>query len=90
MRYLLALLLLPLAACTSSGAIHQVGPDTYQITHTMGRFSPTTGVRAAITEKAQNKCAKQNQTYSKVREEMGFASGLSYTLIFRCTTGQGA
>lgn len=80
------LLLLPLAACAPS--IRQIGPDTYQLHQTI-RNAGQPGTRAALVQKAQNKCARQHQAYTQLREEMGFASGLTYTLTFRCT-GQGA
>jgi hypothetical protein len=85
MKFLSALALtLLLAACAMGGPIRQSGPNTYQITHTMGTFSPTTGVRSGVIARAEKKCAAQNKTYAKVREEMGTERVLSYILTFQC------
>ncbi|PZP39637.1 MAG: hypothetical protein DI585_03500 [Pseudomonas fluorescens] len=79
---------LSLAACAPGGAIHQVGPNTYQITHTMGKYSPTKGVRQGVIDRATAKCEKQQGTYKRLREEMTPEGYLSYTLTFECTNPQ--
>jgi hypothetical protein len=75
-----------LSACTTLwlDPIHQTGPDTYQITHNMGQFSPVKGVRQGTIDRATAKCANMGKSYNKVREDMGLAGSLSYNLTFQC------
>ncbi len=76
---------LALASCAQfGGRIVQTGPGTYQITHVMYANSPVKGVRQGVIDRATAKCEKQGQTYQKIREEMGTAGALSYTLMFTC------
>lgn len=64
--------------------IRKVGPDTYQVTHTMYKMSPTKGVRSGLTDRAREKCADMGKPYTKLREEMTPGGALSYTLTFQC------
>ncbi len=88
MKTLTPLILTPfiLAGCATlwPAPIQQVGPNTYQITHTMGKYSPTKGVRKQVVERATAKCSNQNMDYQKIREEMTPGGYLSYTLTFQC------
>ncbi len=84
--FVLLALLVVLGGCASrfGGAIRQVNPDTYQITHTMGKFSPVKGVRQGVIDRAAEKCASMGKSYSRVREEMSPEGVLGYTLTFQC------
>lgn len=64
--------------------IRAVGPETYEITHTMGKFSPVKGVRQGVIDRAMAKCRSEQKAYSKLREEMTPGGTLSYTLTFQC------
>lgn len=92
MNLRLAFVILPLAALaacsTLGGRIHQTGPNTYRVTHTMGPSSPVKGVRQGMIDRATEKCASQGQSYKKLREEMTPEGYLSYTLMFECTNSQ--
>lgn len=66
--------------------ITQIGPGTYQITHSMGQFSPVKGVRSGVLTRAQNKCVSLNAYYVKVKEEIIPAGDLTYTLTFKCNS----
>lgn len=80
---------LALASCATIwlDPINQVGPNTYQITHNMGKYSPTKGVRMQMVERATAKCTNMNTGYEKLREEMTPGGTLSYTLTFKCNSG---
>lgn len=85
------LLLAPLALLGACAAlwmdpIHQVGPNTYSVTHTMYAGSPVKGVRQGTIDRATEKCARQGLAYKKLREEMTPGGALSYTLTFECQT----
>lgn len=75
-----------LAGCATGfgGPMRQLGPNTYVVSHSMGKYSPVKGVRQGVTDRAIAKCANQGLTYSKIREEMGMEGALSYNLIFAC------
>ena len=85
MKFTLLFTVLLVSACAQfGGPITQTGPGAYQITHVMYANSPVKGVRQGVIDRATAKCAKQGQTYQKVREEMGTTGALSYTLMFTC------
>lgn len=78
-----------LAGCASfGGRIHEIGPNTYRITHSMGPSSPVKGVRQGVIDRATDKCAKTGQSYTKLREEMIPGRTLDYTLFFQCNPAQ--
>lgn len=79
-------LVVTLTGCASrfGGPIRNVGPNTYQITHTMGKYSPVKGVRQGVIDRASEKCATQGKNYTKIREDMSLDGKLGYNLTFEC------
>jgi hypothetical protein len=75
-----------LAGCATGfgGPMRQLGPHTYVVSHSMGKYSPVKGVRQGVTDRAIAKCEGQGAIYRKLREEMGMEGSLSYNLIFEC------
>ena len=74
------------SACSQfGGRIHEIGPNTYRITHSMGPSSPVKGVRQGVIDRATAKCEKTGQSYAKLREEMTPGHTLDYTLFFQCS-----
>lgn len=76
---------LPLVACSFTGPVQQVGPNTYSISHSMSLYSPVKGVRNDIVARGHEVCAAKNMNYVKVREEVIPAENLTYTLTFNCS-----
>ena len=86
MKYTLFAVAFLFSACAATwmDPIRKVSPSTYQITHTMYKFSPTKGVRSGVLTRAREKCTSLKKSYTTVREEMTPGGALSYTLTFQC------
>lgn len=76
---------LALVSCADIHPVKTVGPDTYQITHTVAKNAPTTGISNGLTEIAQQKCAEQdNAPFHKVSEEVKTERYQTVILTFQC------
>jgi hypothetical protein len=88
MRYLLAVAVLALVSCSSTGVVPMDG-GTYMIAKRSAQagFGPPNGVKADVYREANEFCAKQHKTVETVNLEVtdsGFARPGSVSLQFRC------
>ena len=86
----IAVVLVALAGCASTGVI-QSGSDRYMVSKTSLKvgFGPPTAAHAAISQEADDFCAKQNKKVEVVNANIthpALGRPGSATLEFRCIT----
>lgn len=86
MKKFLALAALILAACTSAPAPTTLGPDTYQLVHTMPTAVPNTGTRRAMVNTARTRCNQLDDApYIQKSEDIKIhGAKQTITLTYQC------
>ena len=88
MRYILAIAVVMLVSCSSTGVV-PMDSGTYMIAKRSAQagFGPPNGVKADVYREANEFCAKQHKTVETVNLEVtdsGFARPGNVSLQFRC------
>lgn len=90
MRFLLALLLLPLAACATMGNpnVRTIGPEIYALQETMPRNAKEAkAIRLSLIKEAKAFCAKRGQSVEISNEDLLDATSRVYQVTFQCPQG---
>lgn len=85
--FLTVLPALALASCADTHPIKTIGPDTYQVSHTLAKAAPIAGVTNGLVDLGEKKCADEdNAPFVKLGEDVS-STGVHYqtvTLTFQC------
>ena len=86
MKYLVAFLAVIVTACANTHPVKPLGPDIYQLTHTMAKTAPDTGTKNALTDMGRQKCASlDNAPYAeKSIDTTSSGNRKTITLTFTC------